>query len=1354
MVAVRTLTRAAVVLLIGAGVVVGYACTDRAGDSLTGPPPLASPDLRTAITALRRHSDALLEIPGVVGTAVTLLPDGRPGVQVLLERPGIGGLPAVLDGVPVTQRVSGLIMAFSDPTQRQRPAPAGYSVGHPDITAGTIGGRVRDALGRVYILSNNHVLANSNGATIGDPEYQPGPFDGGTSADQIATLSDFQVINFTGGSNTIDAAIALSTTSLLDNATPADESYGVPNATIYGDANGDGLFDNRDALLGLNVQKYGRTTRLTHGQITGVNATVSVCYEVIEFTCVKIARYTDQLIISPPGFSNGGDSGSLIVTDDGNLNPVALLFAGSSTVTIGNRIDLVLNRFGVTIDGFAPPPPGPLTDMAVTGVNGPTTAVQGHTSSVTVTVKNFGNQDVSSAFNVTLEDTTEHSTLGTQAVAGLAVGASVNLTFNWTPAATGDHILLGRHTLVDDKASNDQRSSTIPVEAPVSDVAVTSFSTPGNGVIVGHTVNIGVTVTNAGNLDAGSFVVTLQDSTAGTTIGTQTVTALAAGADKLVVFSWNATGAALGDHTLIATHDLSDDDADNNRLTTVVTVHPKPTDIAVTAITGPRSVIQGDTAHVVVTVQNVGEVDVTAPFAVALTDGTAGGVTVGTATVPGLAIGATTTVDIAWNTAGAALNGHILIATQKLPDAVFNNDAIAIAINVNAPPPPPPPPVTNDIAVTTVTAPGSVTQGSAATIGVTVQNVGSQNVSSSFDIVLTDQTAGVTIGTQTVAGLAAGVSATRSFTWNTTSAAQGGHTLVATQTWSDENAANNTKSVTVTIAPQPVDLAVTGITAPARVNQGDIVPVAVTVQNVGGQDVTTNFDVVLTDGYNGPTIGTQTVTGLAVGATVTRTFNWNTAAAALNGHTLFATQKLADNNSANNTLGIGVIVNAPPTTDVAVTGVTAPATATQGSTVAVVVGIQNVGGLNVSSNFDVVLTDQTAGVTIGTQTIPGLAVGATATRTFNWNATAAALGGHTLVATHTLADANSANNQGSAAITVIAPIADVAVSGMTAPSTVTYGSTAAIGVTVQNVGGLNVSTSFNVVLTDATAGVTIGTQTVAGLAVGALSTLSFNWNTTSAALGGHTLVATQSLTDDNAANNTRSAVVTVNTAPADLALANLTAPSRVTQGDTAPVVVTVQNVGGQDVTTNFDVVLTDGGTGGVTLGTQTISGLAAGASATRTFYWNTAGVATNGHILTATQKLADVNSSNNARAIVVSVDPPSVHVGNLDGVADTSGNTGTWSATVWITAHDSRHNLVNGVTVQGLWNGATAGQCITSDATGTGTCTVVLTAIPNATRMVSFGVTGMTLTGYAYKSSANHDPDGNSNGFSMTVKRQ
>src|SRR5260370_10610524 len=331
---------------------------------------------------------------------------------------------------------------------------------------------------------------------------------------------------------------------------------------MYGGGNGDGLFDDVNALLGLNVQKYGRTTHLTHGQITGVNATVTVCYEN---ACLKSARYGDQLIISPGGFSGGWDSGSLIVTDDANLNPVALLFAGSATVTIANRIDLVLNRFGVMIDGFAPPPPGPLTDLAVISVSGPSSVVHGSAARVTVMVKNFGNQDVTSPFDVTLQDTTAHVTVGTQSVAGLAVGASATLTFAWTPTTTGNHTLVGRQSLADGKAANDQRATTIPVNPPVTDIAVTGFSGPGS-VIVGHSLNIGVTVPNVGNQNvSSSFDLTLQESTSGVTVGTQTLTGLAAGASTLLVFRWNPTGAAVGPPTLVATQTVTDENGTERR---------------------------------------------------------------------------------------------------------------------------------------------------------------------------------------------------------------------------------------------------------------------------------------------------------------------------------------------------------------------------------------------------------------------------------------------------------------------------------------------------------------------------------------------------------------------------------------------------------------------------------------------------------------------------------------------------------------------------------------------------------------------------------------------------------------------
>lgn len=423
--------------------------------------------LDRAIEAQQRHTAALMRLPGVVGTAVGLTPAGVPVIRVFLSGPEAPPLPDVLEGIPVAREVTGLFMARSDPTQRLRPAPLGYSVGHPMITAGTIGARVVDVAGDVHILSNNHVLAAINDGSIGDGILQPGAYDGGTlPADQVGTLSAFQPIDFSGGNNLIDAATALTTRNDVGNSTPLDDGYGAPSTTIWGDANGDGTFDNRNALLNLDVQKYGRTTKLTQGRITGVNGTVSVCYEAILFLCLRAATFVDQLIVGPGAFSDGGDSGSLIVSLIGN-QPVGLLFAGSSTQTIANRIDNVLNRFGVAIDDGTSPPPSPFLDVAISAVNAPATATAGDAVDVTVTVRNLGNQEAT-GFNVALNDVTDAQLIGVQAVSSLAAGQTTNRTFTWNTAgaSTGMHTLRATHDLSDGDASNDVATTTVDLGAP------------------------------------------------------------------------------------------------------------------------------------------------------------------------------------------------------------------------------------------------------------------------------------------------------------------------------------------------------------------------------------------------------------------------------------------------------------------------------------------------------------------------------------------------------------------------------------------------------------------------------------------------------------------------------------------------------------------------------------------------------------------------------------------------------------------------------------------------------------------------------------------------------------------------
>ena len=221
----------------------------------------------------------------------------------------------------------------SGPSIGPRPAPIGVSTGHPRITAGTIGCRVKDSSGKVYALSNNHVYAWENKATIGDNVLQPGAYDGGTDPrDAIGTLAAFERISISRyASNKIDAAIALSSVANLGNGTP-DGSYGIPSVTTV------------PATINLAVKKHGRTTGLTFGKVYALNATVNVTYDS------GTARFVNQIVITPGTFSAGGDSGSLVVTEDGN-HPVGLLFAGSSSYTIANPINTVLTRFNVTIDG-------------------------------------------------------------------------------------------------------------------------------------------------------------------------------------------------------------------------------------------------------------------------------------------------------------------------------------------------------------------------------------------------------------------------------------------------------------------------------------------------------------------------------------------------------------------------------------------------------------------------------------------------------------------------------------------------------------------------------------------------------------------------------------------------------------------------------------------------------------------------------------------------------------------------------------------------------------------------------------------------------------------------------------------
>ena len=323
--------------------------TAEPSDPALGRGGVQGPDLSAAIRAQTRHTERLLATAGIEGTGVGVDAAGRPVVRVFVEH-GAVRAPTELDGLKVETEVTGKFRAIlpqakpggsgaPKPTSRfTRPVPIGVSTGNRlECASGTIGARVKIG-SAVYALSNNHVFARENAGKPGEPILQPGRYDtncASADGDVFGSLHDFQAMTFsTSANNRIDAAIAATTTSQLGNATTS-AGYGTPSSITQA------------AAVGLPVQKCGRTTGCTTGTVTTLNATVNVSYTT------GTARFVGQIVISgnKGSFSNSGDSGSLIVTNDANARPVALLFAGSRTVTIGNPINDVLSRFNATIDG-------------------------------------------------------------------------------------------------------------------------------------------------------------------------------------------------------------------------------------------------------------------------------------------------------------------------------------------------------------------------------------------------------------------------------------------------------------------------------------------------------------------------------------------------------------------------------------------------------------------------------------------------------------------------------------------------------------------------------------------------------------------------------------------------------------------------------------------------------------------------------------------------------------------------------------------------------------------------------------------------------------------------------------------
>ncbi|MCE0538652.1 S1 family peptidase [Kineosporia rhizophila] len=261
-----------------------------------------------------------------------LLPDGREGIRVYV-RDDRGTVPDHIDGLPVLVEVVGRVEHHSltsidltaqlglDPRTRTRPLVGGISVSQSPHAPGdgTLGYFVRRA-DLLLLLTAAHVLTSQ-----GQSVLQPGTGDGGTNDDMVAT-TDTRVYDPAAG---IDAAIARIATGV--------------DCTL--DINGLGpIATTGPAALNQVAYKSGRTTGLTAGM-------------VIDTDCVQTVggqQFQHQIVVdafAASGFSQGGDSGSLVVARNtaGKLFAIGLITGGSGRISVVNPIGPVLTRLGVTL---------------------------------------------------------------------------------------------------------------------------------------------------------------------------------------------------------------------------------------------------------------------------------------------------------------------------------------------------------------------------------------------------------------------------------------------------------------------------------------------------------------------------------------------------------------------------------------------------------------------------------------------------------------------------------------------------------------------------------------------------------------------------------------------------------------------------------------------------------------------------------------------------------------------------------------------------------------------------------------------------------------------------------------------
>ena len=505
----------------------------------------------------------------------------------------------------------------------------------------------------------------------------------------------------------------------------------------------------------------------------------------------------------------------------------------------------------------------------------------------TVTNSSCGDVTVTVALTGSVSKATIHDANGSLAPCAngcaISAGSLEYGTVQWDlgkhPNATGEKVIAtvtidAPSDFTDTNAGNNSATSTESiniVNEETTDVAVKSVAASKTSALIGDEIQFTVTISNEGDAEA-DVMVTLDRGDGTVALASETVSDLAAEDESTVKLSWDTDGTEAGGHNLrvlVATE--GDGNSANDSKSVTVTLREPSTDVAVTGIQpASTEAVIGETVNFAVSLQNHGDVAVAPTVSLYKGDDTTA---LASATAERIAVGATGTITVGWDTTDAEAGAyHLRVVAAVTDDDDPTNNSATASLNLYDP-------VDVQLTFTSPVASHSV-RGSSVNVAFTVSNTG-KNDTDGILISLSVAASGKTVDTAQPAGeyslptLAVDDTYSGTLTWDTDDVAVGNYDiwLMAT-TPGDTDPSNNSISASMEIRNWLSLRSVSPSTAVAIV--GEAVEFTARVENVGQQELT-DLTVALFESHVTEPLGSTTISTLSAGATTDATIQWNTA---------------------------------------------------------------------------------------------------------------------------------------------------------------------------------------------------------------------------------------------------------------------------------------------------------------------------------------------------------------------------------------------------------------------------------------------------------------------------------------------